>query len=88
MVVTLSLLSLARHGTVKQDRSPGHTRSVESGFIYRGEELMRQEDYSVTAMTQWAQTITAKVQTIAGQLGVEGYQRADQQGDVRSAPVT
>jgi len=38
---------------------------------------MRQGDYSVTAMTQWAQTITAKVQTIAGQLGVEGFRRAD-----------
>jgi competence protein ComEA len=35
------------------------------------------EDSLVTTMTHWAQTITAKVQTIAGQLGVEGYHRVD-----------
>ena len=38
---------------------------------------MGQDDSTMTTTTQWAQTITAKVQTIAGQLGVVGYQRAD-----------
>lgn len=38
---------------------------------------MREGDRPVTTIKQWAQTITAKVQTIAGQLGVEGYPLAD-----------
>jgi DNA uptake protein ComE-like DNA-binding protein len=38
---------------------------------------MGQDDSSSAVLKQWAQTITAKVQTIAGQLGVEGYKRAD-----------
>ena len=31
----------------------------------------------MTTTQQWAETITAKVQTIAGQLGVKGYKLAD-----------
>ena len=38
---------------------------------------MGQGDRSVITINQWAQNITAKVQTIAGQLGVEGYRLAD-----------
>lgn len=38
---------------------------------------MGQGDRSVTTINQWAQAVTAKVQTIAGELGVEGYQLAD-----------
>ncbi len=32
---------------------------------------------STTTTKQWAEAITAKIQTIAGQLGVKGYQLAD-----------
>jgi DNA uptake protein ComE-like DNA-binding protein len=38
---------------------------------------MGQRVRSTTTTKQWAETITAKVQTIAGELGVKGFKRTD-----------